>query len=1109
MRPHLSRLARAVIATTLWLAILRPSLGAQATQSVILGTVTDASGAVVPGAQVTVRNEGTTVERVMHTNDTGDYRVAGLEVGSYEVRVQFAGFRVFRQTRVDLSLTQVKRVDATLEVGEVGSVVTVEGGTSQIETETAMLSNIKNARHFNQLPMSSFGRSAFNVIVVAAGVSAERGIEVNGARDSGNNFTSDGISVNSLINSRQSANNFSGDIEVFQEVKILTANNSAEYAQVANFAAVTKAGTNTLRGSVYWGNFNSATQARAWRDLQDPPFVNHNMFALTNGGPVVIPGIYNGRGKTFYFFSYGGARFRTGNRQRTIVPTEAFKRGDFSALLSDQIPEAQRIQLVDPVSGDPFPNNVIPSNRISPVSRRFQELVYPAPNQSGTGVFGLNENLTGDPGFQFNSDVYSFRADHKLRDTNNVFMRVGWTKTNQNIAAGVLNHGYGNRADYGNLPGLSAVVSDTHTFSPNVVNEFKAGYSRTAFQRGDYVLLTNPAIGANVIPTIGLQGIDNPDGLPSLNGMPEFVFSGATRFASTDRMQNQRRSENEWQVIDNLSWYRGRHNFKMGFAFHHYQINHQNTPQSIRGRVQFDDRLSGFSYANFLLGYPSSARRTIPRPNAYPRSWRTDFYVQDDVRLGQSVTLNVGLRYQYQSPWVELFDRMFTFDPATGRLVTAGDTIPTDLVPAVASTLSIVPASQAGLPTRSLMETDKNNFMPRVGLAFRPFGDASTVVRIGWGVYTQIWPGLLALDATGGPWQSEQDFLIEGNKPTISFPNPFLTTSRFSGIQSVQGNSPHFPNERTQQWSVSLGRQIAGIALDVGYTGTSARNLPYQEDLNLLPPSTQPFNASRRPYPLFNQVAFTRTGASSIYHGLTIQADRRIGDGAWFNVNYTWAKALTDTSLNGYRGGIQQNQYARSLERADDPAIRRQQFRASYVWELPFGRGKRFGGDLRGAANQIIGGWQVNGITTLLTGPLLSPTFSGTDPANTNQFGGRPDRVGDGNFASGDMRDLIRSGLPIFDLSAFVRPATGRGFYGNSARSILVGPGVANWNIVVAKNFPLSVERARLQFRWEMFNAFNRPNFNAPNTNINSGSFGLVTSADGGRTMLFGLRLDY
>jgi hypothetical protein len=376
-------------------------------------------------------------------------------------------------------------------------------------------------------------------------------------------------------------------------------------------------------------------------------------------------------------------------------------------------------------------------------------------------------------------------------------------------------------------------------------------------------------------------------------------------------------------------------------------------------------------------------------------------------------------------------------------------------------------------------------------------------------MFTQIWPGLIALNATGGPWQSTESFILaDPNVPSIRFPNPFLTTSEFSGIQSISGVNPHFPNERTQQWNASIGRQFWGTAIDIGYVGTKASNIPYTEDLNLLQPSTLPFDPARRPYSRFESAKLVQTGGSSIYHGLTIQADRRVVSNLTFNVNYTWAKALTDVNLRDYAAGSQQNQYARYLERADDRNIRRQQLRFSYIYALPVGKGKPFLAGMPAAANAIIGGWQLAGITTMLTGQRLSPAFSGTDPANTNQFGGRPDRIGDGNFDSSDMRDFIKARQPIFDKAAFATPASGRGFYGTSARYILTGPGQVVWNMGIHKNWMLH-EAARLQFRWEMFNAFNRPNFSNPSTNIQSGSFGLVTSAGDARSMLFGLRLDY
>jgi hypothetical protein len=1085
----------------LWLTA--QMLFGQATQSTILGTVTDPSGAVVAGAVVVVKNESTNFERNITTDDRGDYRVAGLEVGTYEVSVSATGFRTFVRSQIIVDSSQIKRVDVNLELGEASNTITVAGDVGQLETETSSISNVKSSQDFAQLPQSVYGRGWPNVVFVTAGVQSGDGatnnccgVVINGARDTANNFTSDGITVNDVVGGRQTANGFpGGDVESYQEFKIMTANNSAEYPQVAQLSMVGKSGSNDLHGSFYWGNFNSIFNARAWNDPTEPSFENHNMFAVNNGGPVIIPRLYNGRDRTFYYFHYSGARYRTGNRARTSVPTPAFRQGDFSALLG-------KITIVDPLTGVPFPNNQIPSNRISSVSREVQDLVYPDPNLVGLGEFGTTENYYADPGYQFDADGLTARIDQTISRNNNLFVRVGLTIHNHDVVKGALKNGYGSNQLLGNVPGRSVVVSDTHSFGPTLLNELKFGYSRNAYFDTDF------NFGAQ--PDIGLEGIDNSAGDPAVGGLPSFNFSGAIPFESTNTWLNSiSQVQNNYQVIDNLSWYRGRHTFKVGGDIRRYQVNDENKPTSMRGAFNFDDQLSGLAYANFLLGYPSYAERSIARPNAYLRGTQLGFYFQDDFKVNQKITLNYGIRYEYQTPWVEKYDRLFTFDPQTGSLVTAGTSIPTDLVPAVAATLPIITASQAGFPTRSLMEKDGNNWSPRIGLAIRPFADATTVIRLSYGVYTQMWPGLLGLNATGGPWQSTESFFIEQNQPTISFPNPFVTTSEFSGLQSIAGLAVRFPNERTQQWNVTVGREIWKTGVEISYVGTKGMNIPYVEDLNLLHPSTVPYDSANRPYPLFNEASLTQAGGSSIYHGMTVQADRKMSQGTSFNVNYTWAKALTDVSLTNYPASFSQNQYARFLERADDDWIRRHQLRFSYIYELPFGHGKPLFTDVSKTANAILGGWQLSGITTMSTGRRLSPSFSGVDPANTNQFGGRPDRIADGNLDSGDMRDRIKAGLAIFDAGAFVEPANGRGSYGNSGRNILTGPGAQTWNIVLAKNFPFG-ELARLQFRWELFNAFNRANFGAfPSTNISSGDFGLDTYAGNMRKMLFGLRLDY
>ncbi len=1077
------------------LFILLPATQAQSIQGSILGSVRDPSGAAVPGASVTLTNEGTNDLRTQSTDAAGDYRFAGIQPGAYRVSVEAAGFQMYVQRGINLDSSQIRRIDAEMRVGDIATAITVEGGAiSQVETETATLSNVKEARDFGQLPLSPMGRGWNNIAIAVAGVQSQSGFQVNGARDTANNFTADGVSVNDIVSSRQTANGFVGDVDTIAELKVMTANNSAEFAQVAQFSAVTKSGENREHGSIYWGNYNSALSARKWQDRSGPSFENFNMFSVTNGGPVFIPKLYDGRNKTFYFFSYGGGRYRTGARTETSIPPMAFRQGDFSSLLPD-------IRIVDPLSGVPFINNQIPQNRISPVTAAVQSISYPAPNMPGQGDLGLINNYYADPGGQYDGDNLSVRIDQKLSERNNLFVRTGFTINNKDTWMGPLNNGYGD-GWWGNHPARNVTISDTHTFTPTIVNEAKLGFSR------DYAFWFAPNWGEDV--QLGIQGIANPAHDPAISGMPDFGFDGSNWFQGTGTWANgDSQAQNTYQFIDNLSWFRGRHNIKFGMDFRLYQINDQSKPQNMRGQFSFDDRLSGFNYANFLLGMPSGASLAIPRPNAYVRSAQQGYYVQDEFKLSQRLTLTFGLRYEYQRPWKEKFNRMFNFDAASGSLITAGSSMPTDLVPAVAETLPIKTAAQAGFPIGGLTRPDRNNFSPRMGLAFRPFGDDQTVVRAGYGWYTSMMPGLLALSATGGPWQSTQYFRILNNEPSIRFPAPFAGTADYAGMDSTQGVNPTFPQERTQQWNVSVGRQIWKTAIDVAYIGTKADHLPFNQDLNLPYPSTAPFDWDSRPYSRFSSVRMIQNGSSSVYHGMTIQADRRMAMGFKFNVNYTLAKALTNGDLNSYNAGFTQNQWNTRLERSDDLNIRRQTLIFNYIYELPFGKGKPVLADARGVLNQLVSGWQAAGITSMLTGARLSPSFSGEDPANTDQWSGRPDRIGDGNLDAGEMRGNIQSRRPIFDKSAFVTPVTGRGYYGNSARGILTGPGTVLWNMVLSKSFALPWEGTRLQFRSELFNAFNHANFRAPSTNITSSGFGLVTGAGAARRILFGLRLEF
>ncbi|MGA3164978.1 MAG: TonB-dependent receptor [Terriglobia bacterium] len=1077
-----------------------PGFG-QSTQSTILGTVTDPNGAVVPGASIEVKNTGTTFSRKVTSDDIGNYRVPNLDPGTYSVVAVVPGFSRWVGEGFSLNANQIQRVDIQLAIGQVATSVTVEARGTTLETETATLSNVHTSTEMTQLPMSIYGRSVFNVLSVTAAVQSTNGIIVNGARDNTNSYTVDGVAADDLVSSRQSPDNYQIDIEGIQEVKAQTTNNSAEYTQAAQFIGVTKSGGNQVHGSVLWENFNSYFSTRDFFDYTStkPSFTNNNEFAGTFGGPVYIPHLYNGRDKTFFFFSYGGQRYRIGARGYVPVPTAAFRQGDFSAISSAvTIRDPQTGTPSDPTTWQPFPNNIIPTARISSVSKALQDMIYPQPNRPGQGDFGVNNNYTTDPGGQFNADTYSVRVDQKISNRNNLFARVGISKTNQDHYPGYLIGGVDN--DYfGNVPGRFMAITDTHNFSPGVVNEARMGFVRIFYQD-----LYGAPLGPNYVGQLGLEGISNPGNVAALNSLPVFSFS---RFQGTSGAWVFNEAQNTYNWTDNLTWIRGKHTFKFGADIRRYQVNSVQFPGDQTGSFGFDDTITGFDYASFLLGIPTSTGISTPTPAAYPRSSRYGFYAQDDVRISRKLTLNYGLRYEYQTPWVDKFNRRFAFDSATGSLVVAGNQMPTDLVPEVAATLPIVTAQQAGFPAGALVQADRNNWSPRVGLAYRPLADNKTVVRLGYGWYTMIWPGLLPRDyGTGGPWQTNKSYDYLGGAPVQTFPDPFTASTGFSGVTSISVVNPKIVNERAEQWNLSVGREIWGTAVDVAYAGTKSTRVPIVENLNLLHPSTEPFDAANRPYHLFSSINQIDTAGSAIYHGLTIQAQHKFSNGLYFNANYAYAKALTDSALNGYAPSIRQNQYDRKLEWGPDPSVLRQQLRFGYVYELPFGRGKRFVPNMNRVTDVALGGWQVNGITTMYSGAYMNPSFSGRDPANTNQFSGRPDCVGDPSI--GNMRSNIKQGLPMWNVNAFAEPQAGRGSYGNCGRGMLTGPGLDKWNAGLSKNFMLR-EGMRLQIRWELFNAWNRANFSSGGTDITSGGFGYSGYGGGGRQMLFGGRIDF
>jgi hypothetical protein len=487
-------------------------------------------------------------------------------------------------------------------------------------------------------------------------------------------------------------------------------------------------------------------------------------------------------------------------------------------------------------------------------------------------------------------------------------------------------------------------------------------------------------------------------------------------------------------------------------------------------------------------------------------------YIQDDWKLHKKLTLNLGLRYEWMSPFADKYDRMYNFDRQTGNLVVPTLTvIERDVVPIFPKSIAIVTAEEAGFPRRGLRHGDANNFDPRVGLAWRPFGHARSVVRAGFGVYNNnLSSSTFNTLSSGGPFTSNETFTnrIVGGAPIFQFPEPFLAVGTL-GAQNVSGVDPGLFNPYTLQTNVTVEQEVASTAFRVSYLLTRSVNLLYRRNFNQPPASPAPFDNSRRPYPQYRNVTLVTNGANSAYHALQIEAERKMARGLYFQAGWTWAKQLAHQIDSGEQGGTIEDAYDRARDRGDDLYLMRHRFISSYIWELPFGKGRKWLSGWLGVPGQIVGGWQIAGVTLLQTGQRFTPTFSGSDPSNTNTLGGRPDRIRNGNLPKKE-RTLDR----WFDTGAFVVPPANAGRFGNAGIGILEGPGTINFDLGLHKNFHLA-EGTRLEFSLSATNAFNHPNFRNPAANISSTlAVGRISSLQGQdesgpRTVILGLRLDF
>lgn len=1078
---------------SLCLLILPLSISAQTTNATIVGSITDMTGAVLPGVTVTATNTETQAVRTVTTDSEGSYTITNLPIGIYQVTAEMANFKRSVLDAVQLVVNQTARLDVQLQPGNVSEVVNVETSTPLIESETSTVAQVIENRTIVQLPLN--GRNFIRLGSLVPGTtegapgnsvarSRQGGVALtsNGQRAEYNNFTLDGVDNNETLFGVAVV---VPSIDAIQEFKVQTSNYSAEYGRGAgaNVNIAIKSGTNDFSGTIYEFVRNDAFDARnPFAQTKNP--LRRNQFGFSVGGPVILPRfgeggspIINLRDRTFFFFNYEALIERRGSTTLTNVPTEAQRNGNFGTT-----------RIADPSSGLPctatdqrgcFANNIIPANRINPISQRVLNLIS-LPNSTGTSNYNFSSSNPLD-----NSQI-NVRIDHKLTDSDQIFGRYSQTSSEDVSRAINLN------SQSTNIKTKGTAFSWSRVISPKAVNDLRFGFQRYEFN------LFPEGYGVNGAELLGLPSFIT-DGL--FYRYPTILISGQANFGGG--ISNPLlRGENTYQALDNFSLTLGKHSLKFGGDLRYYQADNFQ-PQFPTGEYTFNGTRTGNAVADFLLGLPSQQRllNTTGFDNSRLHNWRTDLYIQDDFQVSKNLTLNLGLRWERDGAWTERDNRFAYFDFDAGQLVYSNglpSTLRTVLEAFQTANVNNPSAFKFRFEDVDALRAARNNqFAPRIGFAYRPFGDNKTVVRGAYGIFWgQPIANVYLNQAFTAPPFSLNQTLTGNNLQFGVFPGVTPQTLVPVNPSFFTINPEEFNNSYVQQWNFGVEREIGfDIAVKASYVGSRGYRLERRFDANAGQPSTTAITNARRPYPQFGAIQLQASNGSSKYNSLQLSAERRFTKGWLFLAGYTFAKSYDDVSswvgLGGQESAFPQNPRDLEAEWGRSAFDLRHRFTFSTVYELPFRSSNR-------ALDLLVGGYQVSGILTLRTGFPFSVVVGNTDVANITGAGTANSRL---NIV-GDPFANIPAGF-YFNPAAFARPAAGT--FGNSGRNILSGPGAQQLDFSVMKVLRFS-ERIRLQLRAEAFNVLNHPTFGLPVNDINNANFGRIISADN-REMQFGIKL--
>ncbi len=1104
----------AVLAALLFCAA---SLQAQTTSTEVLGTVTDATGAVVPGAEVTLLRIATGEKRQTKTDSGGNYSFPLIEIGDYTVTVSLTGFKTQTQTGINVAYQQKARVNVVLDVGATSERVEVQAQGVELKTDDAAVSTTIERRRVQELPL--LGRNFASLAVLTPGVQygtrmgqgvntntgfpfpgSATTLSANGQRDANQNISMDGVTATEpLVNQVL----FNPSIDAIEEVKIQTGSVSAEYGQ--NNGAVVqialKSGTNDFHGTFFDFARNNVLDARdyflnfeipAGNPLRDKNALRRHQFGAWLAGPVKLPG-YNGKDRTFWSFNYEGVRQTVESVSQAFWFPEEFRRGDFSSLLTPLIRDGRPVRapiiIHDPVTGEPFRgadgriNNIIPASRINRNAQNFINTYLPLPQFQPED--NLDVNVIKSVPSILDQNQYFARIDHNFRSTDRVFVRYAGQRTsfdNKNI-----NPNFG--TTYSLRPNNIA-SQYLHLFRPTLINEFRFGYNRVDHDQ------SNPRTNTNFdVDTLGIGqfrvAVDNNRKFRPLEAaIPPTGILGGDSGARID-------FNDTYQISDNFSIMKSNHTIKVGMEYRRLTI------ERAAANVPYGNLTccpGGYALAGWLMGFPNGSSTAEGLLLQKPRQHRWSAYVLDEWKATRRLSLNIGLRWDYFGLATDIYRTWRSLRLDILSTASNGQQLPT-----------VVP--EPGQNYR-FYDPEKRFFMPRIGLAFRATDKWVIRSGVGWYANAQQLNNFSILNLQP-PLSGTFGFLqVTDVAQVINYPyagqNYSLQTRRFRPGSTVLTLDNPFPGQGTAaartnvllmvpdnkasnyiQWSFDIQRQLPwGSILTVGYVGSKTSHLDNTvPNFNSPDPSPDTDINRRRPYQayvsagegntarLLNNIRYLDSYANASYHALQVSAQKRYSHGITLGLAYTYGKALGEGYGRNDPGGDVQTTYQNPRDRRTDRGRYgfdlTHNLLVNFVYDLPFFK------DSSGIAKAVLGGWQASGIITINSGLPFAVAGGNLNTGSST----RPDRVADGRLGDAATRKLW------YDPTAFRRtdcniPSQPQlCHYGNAGNGILVSPGARNTDLSIGKNwkFPQLGEQGRIQFRGEAFNAFNTPQFGTPN----------------------------